>query len=295
MRIDTAWFETVSIPYLLRHAGSTYGAAMRKALKSAGYDDIPRNGLYVIGGLAQERHNTQLAKIIGDLGLSKQAAGQLVDTLVARGYLERQTDPQDRRRLIVSLTERGRDAARIQTLAREGIDLRLIERTGNSGVSALRKLLAALIGVGRETQSDRDADAMPVLHVKGVIPILFVDDVTRAASFYMDLGFSTDFLYGEPPFYASVSRGCACLHLRYVAHPNFTELAASEEALILAAVEVSDVHALHAEFKSRDVDISRGLVDQPWGGTDFHVRDPAGNEISFVQYRHTEPAKGDWG
>ena len=40
-----------------------------------------------------------------------QAAGQLVDTLVMRGYLERQTDPDDRRRLVVRLTERGAEAA----------------------------------------------------------------------------------------------------------------------------------------------------------------------------------------
>ncbi len=286
---ERAWFETVSIPYLIRHAGSTYGAAMRKALEAEGYDDIPRNGLYVIGGLAYEPHNIQLAKIIDDLGLSKQAAGQLVDTLVARGYLERQIDPQDRRRYIVSLTERGRDAARIQTEAREGIDLSLTARIGRSGLAGLRRLLAALIGLGREAQPDREANSARTLQVKGVTPILFVSDVTRAAQFYMDLGFSTDFLYGAPPFYGSVSRDGACLHLRYVAHPNFTELAATEEALILATVEVSDVHALHAEFESRGVQISRGLVDQPWGGTDFHVRDPAGNEISFVQYRQTEP------
>jgi catechol 2,3-dioxygenase-like lactoylglutathione lyase family enzyme len=216
----------------------------------------------------------------------------LVDTLVARSYLERQIDPQDRRRYIVSLTERGRDAARIQTKAREGIDLSLTARIGRAGLVGLRKLLAALIGVGLETQSDREANSARTLQVKGVTPILFVSDVTLAAQFYMDLGFSTDFLYGTPPFYGSVSRDGACLHLRYVAHPNFAELAATEEALILATVEVSDIHALHAEFDSRGVHISRGLVDQPWGGTDFHVRDPSGNEISFVQYHQTEPTNG---
>ena len=285
---DGAWLDTVSIPYLLRHAGSTYGAAMRNALESRGYDDIPRNGLYVIGGLAQA-NNIQLAKIIDDLELSKQAAGHLVDTLVARGYLERQVDPQDRRRLIVSLTERGRDAAHIQKLAREEIDLRLGEKTGRSGLSALRKLLAAVVSAGRGARDDPDTNGTPILQIKGVVPILFVSNVTQAAKFYMDLGFSTDFLYGEPPFYGSVSRGSACFHLRYVARPNFAELAATEEAIILASVEVSDVHRLHAEVESRGVEISRGLVDQPWGGTDFHVRDPDGNEISSVQFRLIEP------
>ena len=146
--------------------------------------------------------------------------------------------------------------------------------------------------MGRDVQLDRNAISPPALQIKGITPILFVSDVTRASGFYNDLGFSTDFLYGDPPFYGSVSRDGACLHLRYVAHPNFTEIAAEEEGLILATVQVSDVHALHAEFENRGVQISRGLVDQPWGGTDFHVRDPSGNEISFVQFRQTEPTKG---
>ena len=289
---DTRWFETASIPALLRRARATYGVAMRKALDGAGYDDIPRNGLYVIGGLAQEKRDIPLARIIDDLGLSKQAAGQLVDTLVARGYLDRRTDPQDRRRLIVSLTERGRDAARVQTLARAGIDRGLVERSGERGVLALRKVLAALIGLEKSRQASPNHDASS-LRVRGAVPILFVSDVRRAARFFEDkLGFATDFLHGDPLFYGSVSRGGACLHLRYVAHPNFTELAAREEALILASVEVSDVRALHAEFENRGTDISRVLVEQVWGGIDFHVRDPDGNEISFVQYRQQAPTDG---
>jgi uncharacterized glyoxalase superfamily protein PhnB len=50
-------------------------------------------------------------------------------------------------------------------------------------------------------------------------------------------------------------------------------------------VEVTDVKALHAEFEERGVPIARALMRQAWGGLDFHVRDPAGNEISFVEFR----------
>lgn len=287
---ETPWYERVSIPVLLRHARATYGTVMREALEGAGYDDIPKNGLYVIGGLAQETGNTPLARIIDDLGLSKQAAGQLVDMLVARGYLERRTDPQDRRRLIVSLTERGRDAARVQTRARDGIDRALGGRIGDAGILAMRKVLAAAIGLARDAPAP-PGRAAQALRVQCVVPILFVSDVRRTARFFADkLGFETDFLYGDPPFYGSVSRDGACVHLRFVHHPNFTDLAAQEESLILASVEVSDVHAIHSEFETRGVDISRELVEQVWGGTDFHVRDPDGNEISFVQYREPEPA-----
>lgn len=280
-----AWYETISIPALMRHARTTYGTAMRHALEQAGYDDLPRNGLYVIGGLAKEQDDVPLAQIIDDLQLSKQAAGQLVDTLVVRGYLERRSNPQDRRRLSVSLTERGRDAASVQAKAREGVDQALVEKVGHKGLSALRGMLAALIGIGKDTLKDRNRQIRPP-HIRGIIPILFVTDVRRTARFFADqLGFAIDFLHGAPPFYGSVSRDGARLHLRHVAAPNFTELAAREDSLILVTVEVSDVHALHAEFEKRGVNFARELVDQPWGGTDFHIRDPDGNEISFVTYR----------
>ena len=67
--------------------------------------------------------------------------------------------------------------------------------------------------------------------------------------------------------------------------PNFAELAAREASLILATIEVSDVQALFEEFKQRDVEFAQTPTRQDWGGTDFHVRDPDGNVISFVSYQ----------
>lgn len=121
--------------------------------------------------------------------------------------------------------------------------------------------------------------------IKTVVPILFVRDVTASAHFFRDrLGFAIDFLYGEPPFYGAVSRDGVCLHLRHVRSPNFAELAAREPSLILASFEVADVKALFEEFGRRGADMPQGLTTHPWGGTDFHVRDPDGNVVSFVSY-----------
>jgi catechol 2,3-dioxygenase-like lactoylglutathione lyase family enzyme len=109
--------------------------------------------------------------------------------------------------------------------------------------------------------------------------------VSASAAFFREkLGFGIDFLYGTPPFYGSVSRDKARLHLRFVEQPNFAELATREDSLILATVEVSDVQGLFEEFKERGVAFAQTPTKQPWGGTDFHVRDPDGNVISFVIY-----------
>src|SRR5437870_374900 len=91
------WFEEIPMPALLRHARSTYGVAMRRALEEAGYEDIPRNGMYVIGGMALGAEGVPLGQLVKELGVSKQAAGQLVDMLVLRGYIDRTVDADDRR------------------------------------------------------------------------------------------------------------------------------------------------------------------------------------------------------
>lgn len=120
----------------------------------------------------------------------------------------------------------------------------------------------------------------------GTVPILFVRDVTKAAAFYVDrLGFQIDFLHGNPPFYGSVSRDRACLHLRFVHEPNFAGWAAHEQSLILATIEIQHVKALFEGYERRGVEFSQRLVRQAWGGIDFHVRDLDGNVISFVEYR----------
>ena len=137
------------MPALLRHAFVTYGGAMRAALIKAGYDDIPKNGLYVIGGLALAGDHP-LGELIEQLRLSKQAAGQLVDALVERGYLQRNVDAEDRRRLTIALSARGRAAAKVQGAARARIDEQLAERVGERNVESARRALIALIQIGRE-------------------------------------------------------------------------------------------------------------------------------------------------
>jgi DNA-binding MarR family transcriptional regulator len=142
----------VPLPVLLRHARSTYGTAMRAALAKAGCDDIPKNGLYVIGGLALETMQVPLSQLIAELRISKQAAGQLVDALVIRGYIDRNVDGGDRRRLTVTLTERGRMAATVQAEARQQVDAALVARVGEEHIRHARETLSALIDIGSQTQ-----------------------------------------------------------------------------------------------------------------------------------------------
>ncbi len=151
------WWEFVVIPAMMRAARNTYAHALREALALIECDDLPKNGAFVIGAIA---HNgASLREIIRDLGVTKQAAGQLVDTLVARGYLERAVDSGDRRRLTITLTERGQAAAAVNRAAIDGIEKALIERVGADKVHALREALAALIALNPERQKPEDEAA----------------------------------------------------------------------------------------------------------------------------------------
>jgi DNA-binding MarR family transcriptional regulator len=127
---------------------------MRRALAAAGYDDIPKNGLYLIGGMAFQSQDMPLGNLVRDLRVTKQAAGQLVDTLVTRGYLQRAVDEQDRRKLTVTLTARGRAAAVVQTEARKKIDAELLARARPNEVNITRRTLAALVEIGRQCEAD---------------------------------------------------------------------------------------------------------------------------------------------
>lgn len=147
------WYDEIVIPALLRHARYTYGGAMRRGLDAAGYDDIPPSGLYVIGALALSGEGAPITEFMRDLRVSRQAAGQLIDTLVMRGYVERTPDPVDRRQLIVTLTERGADAARIQTEARVAIDAELEKRVGAEAIAGARRTLGTLIDMAREERA----------------------------------------------------------------------------------------------------------------------------------------------
>jgi DNA-binding MarR family transcriptional regulator len=148
--------EEIPMPALLRHARTTYGTAMRQALAEAGYDDIPKNGLYIVGGLALDGGRIPLGQLIDELRISKQAAGQLVDTLVLRGYLQRAEDPNDRRKLNIMLTERGCAAAVTQASALEKIDAELIARVGKESVGRTRETLAALIDIGEQGEMQHE-------------------------------------------------------------------------------------------------------------------------------------------
>ncbi|HXW81109.1 MAG TPA: MarR family transcriptional regulator [Acidimicrobiales bacterium] len=137
--------DTVVIPALLRAARGSYGQAVTVSLHEAGFDDVPRNGPFVLGGMANRGWSA--SDMVTALEVTKQAASQLIDTLVVRGYLTREVNPEDRRRLTIDLTDRGRAAAGAVRTAVESVDAELAHMISPEEMAGLRVGLAALADI----------------------------------------------------------------------------------------------------------------------------------------------------
>jgi DNA-binding MarR family transcriptional regulator len=144
-------YEKVPLSALLYAVRGAYTAAVRRAQAKLGYTDVPASGEFILN--AMEWSGASLESIVRFMGVSKQAASQAVDMLVDRGYLERGRDPSDRRRVILSLTDRGHAAGRAGAAAIRDVDRELRTRVGATGIALTRATLVALLAVKRRAET----------------------------------------------------------------------------------------------------------------------------------------------
>jgi catechol 2,3-dioxygenase-like lactoylglutathione lyase family enzyme len=132
--------------------------------------------------------------------------------------------------------------------------------------------------------SNTNQNARPILN--SVAAQLFVRDIKASADFYCSkLGFTVDFLYGDPPFYGQVFRDNAKLVLRCVEEPVFAGDIREREGLLSAAITLGspeEIKQLFLDYQSAGAAFGQALQNEPWGATTFIVRDPDGNLILFA-------------
>jgi DNA-binding MarR family transcriptional regulator len=132
-----------STPTLLRTAYNVLSAAIYRAVAQTGGTDMrPAHGnamemLAIQDGL-------RLTDIAARAGMAPQSMGELVDDLVAKGYLERHEDPADRRAKRIYLTGKGRAAAAASKVAMREVEQRISETLGTSQYQQMRRNLAAI-------------------------------------------------------------------------------------------------------------------------------------------------------
>jgi DNA-binding MarR family transcriptional regulator len=146
---------------LLDTALEAFRSGFEAELAAAGYDDVrPTHGCvfrFVEDGGMRLTVLSELA------GITKQSAGEIIDDLVDRGYVERFPDPADRRAKLIRLTGKGRRAQEIGRGLLVELERKWGERYGTERIALLRELL-------EEIAAGEDPTAVPELAESAAAP-----------------------------------------------------------------------------------------------------------------------------
>src|ERR1700683_2182561 len=106
----------------------------------------------------------------------------------------------------------------------------------------------------------------PILN--SVAAHLYVRDIKASTDFFTTrLGFTIDFVYGDPPFYGQVSRDNARLALRSMDVHFFAEDTRQREGLLSASITlatVDEIKQLFLAYQAAGVPFAQSLRDEPW-------------------------------
>ena len=126
--------------------------------------------------------------------------------------------------------------------------------------------------------------ARPIL--TSVAAHLYVRDLKVSTEFFTTkLGFTIDFVYGDPPFYGQVSRDNARLALRWMDESVFAGDIREREGLLSASITLAsaeEIKQLFLAYQAAEVALHQPLRNEPWGAKTFVVKDPDGNLILFA-------------
>lgn len=129
------------------HLASQLVDGIQDGLARRGFDDVrPAHGfafVRIAGG------DAITADVAEHLGITKQAASQLVEHLVQHGYVTREADPRDARARLLALTDRGRACtAAAEQAAAETVEL-WRRRLGPTQFGSLQSALGTIVTPGR--------------------------------------------------------------------------------------------------------------------------------------------------
>jgi catechol 2,3-dioxygenase-like lactoylglutathione lyase family enzyme len=149
------------------------------------------------------------------------------------------------------------------------------------------------IDVGQATPTAPTLPSVAEIPLGPVEGQLIVGDITASTEFYTTkLGFRVAFTYGDPPFYAQVTRDEAKLNLRHIDEPVFVDDIREREQLLSASIglyDSKDLELLYSQYRTNGVEFQQPLQRQPWGRWTFVVRDPDDNLVLFAGAETSEP------
>lgn len=137
----------VAVAMLVLRAATQVVDGIQHGLAERGFADVrPAHGFAFVRISAGDASMVDVAVY---LGVTKQAASQLVEQLVQRGYVIREADPADARSRILRLTDRGWACTRAAEQAAADTAEAWRQQLGNTAMGALHSALAAVVPPGR--------------------------------------------------------------------------------------------------------------------------------------------------
>jgi DNA-binding MarR family transcriptional regulator len=128
---------------LLRSAYNLLSAGVFQQLVGAGFDDLrPAHG-NVMEPLAMN-DGLRLTELARQAGMAPQSMGELVDDLVALGYVVRRPDPDDRRAKRIHLTRKGQANVSVSHDAVVRVEQELEQMLGTRRYVQLRRGLVSI-------------------------------------------------------------------------------------------------------------------------------------------------------
>jgi DNA-binding MarR family transcriptional regulator len=139
--------DELALTALLLGAASSLVEQVHAGTAGRGFDDIRPTHGFVFARLAPD--GATVSEIAEHLSVTKQAASQLVEELVGKGYVERHPHPTDARAKVVVLTGRGWACTRAADEAATEAVAGWIDVLGQDRVTALVHDLYLVSGRGR--------------------------------------------------------------------------------------------------------------------------------------------------
>ncbi|MFF2509804.1 MarR family winged helix-turn-helix transcriptional regulator [Streptomyces sp. NPDC058086] len=137
--------EAMALTAALLAAAGDLTRRINDGVEARGFEGRPAYG-FAFTRLAPD--GATVTDLAAHLGMTKQAASQLVDELVRKGYAERRPYPGDARARLVVLTERGWACTRAAEEAAADAVRTWVELLGEGEVRVLRDHLARIAPYG---------------------------------------------------------------------------------------------------------------------------------------------------
>jgi uncharacterized glyoxalase superfamily protein PhnB len=139
---------------------------------------------------------------------------------------------------------------------------------------------------GANAVTDRTRQTPPRPILSSIEAQLFVSNIKSSCDLYTSkLGFTVEFMYGDPPYYGQVVRDNARLNLRLVREPVFVRDVRRRENLLSASITVAaanEIKQLFLSYQAAGVSFHQTLKKEPWGARTFVVSDPDENLLLFA-------------